>query len=123
MEPSKVGIFYLLNGRIWTATAPVATIESSGGIRTYPRQHFDLWSDLQRQHSDLADLDCYSLPRGRVLYNELSRSFDILADSHILEKDFLVARIIEEFCLDASKVEIKDDDHYRCAVCKNRDQP
>ena len=118
MEKSNIGIFYLINGRIISETAPVFTIRQSGGVRAYPRQHYELWSELQTKDPDLYDLDCYSLPRGRVLYNENTRKFEVLVDRHILEKDGLINRILENFHLEKSEVEFKEDEHYRCAVCK-----
>lgn len=74
MEPPKVGIFYLLNGRIFAETVPMATVEPSGGVRTYDREHHHFWAELQKKHPDLSDLDCYALPRGRVSYYETSRN-------------------------------------------------
>jgi hypothetical protein len=119
IKKPEIGIFYLINGRIVSETARVAKIKPSGAIRSYPRQHYELWSELQNKNHDLSDLDCYALPRGRVLYKEKARKFEILADKHILEKDGLIDCIIEEFGLDRSSVQLREDDHYRCAVCKN----
>jgi hypothetical protein len=113
-----IGIFYLINGRVVSEKAPVSTIKPSGAVRAYPRQHYELWSELQKKDPDLYDLDCYALPRGRVLYNEKTRKFEILADRHILEKDGLVTRIVEDFHLEKSRTEFREDEHYRCAVCK-----
>jgi hypothetical protein len=118
MQESKIGIFYLINGRIVSETVTVSTIKPSGSVRAYPRQHYELWSELQKRDPDLCDLDCYALPRGRVLYNEKTKKFEILADRHILEKDGLVTRIVEDFHLEKSRVENRGDEHYRCAVCK-----
>jgi hypothetical protein len=116
----EIGIFYLLNGRIVSETAPVADVKPSGGIRAYPRQHYELWSELQNGNPDLADLDCYALPRGRVIYNENVRKFQILADKHIFERDALVDFVIGDFGLDRSNVQLREDDHYQCAVCKSK---
>jgi len=119
VRQSLIGIFYLINGRIVSETAPFSTIRPSGGVRAYPRQHYEMWSELQKKDSDIWDLDCYALPRGRVLYNEKARKFEILADHHILEKDSLLARIVQEFHLDKSNVQFRKDEHYRCTVCEN----
>jgi hypothetical protein len=119
VHQSLIGIFYLINGRILSESVPVRTIRPSGGVRAYPRQHYELWSELQKEDPDLYDLDCYALPRGRVLYNEKTRKFEILADRHILEKDGLATRIVEDFHLGKSRTEFREDEHYRCAVCKN----
>jgi hypothetical protein len=116
---SLIGIFYLINGRIVSETAPVSTIKPSGGLRACPRQHYELWSELQKKDSDISDLDCYALPRRRVLYNEKTRQFEIFADQHILEKDAFITRIVQEFHLKKSNTQFRQDEHYRCTVCEN----
>jgi hypothetical protein len=119
LSKNCIGIFYLINGRIVYETAPVLTIKSSGGVRAYPRQHYEFWSELQKKDADLYDLDCYSLPRGRVLYNDNTKKFEIIADRHILEKDRLRTLVIHDFHLEKSDVQFNEDEHYRCAVCEN----
>jgi hypothetical protein len=118
VHESLIGIFYLINGRIVSESVPLRTIRPSGGVRTYPRQHYELWSKLQKKDPDLYDLDCYALPRGRVLYNEKTRKFQILADRHVLKRDQVIDRILKDFRLEKSDVEFREDEHYRCAVCK-----
>ncbi|MGO9570725.1 MAG: hypothetical protein ACLP5H_24635 [Desulfomonilaceae bacterium] len=68
---------------------------------------------------DTSGLDCYALPRGRVLYNEKTRKSEILDDRNILEKNFLVTRIVQEFHLEKSNGRFLEDEHYRCAICEN----
>lgn len=116
---SLIGIFYLIDGRIVFEKALVSSIKPSGAVWAYPRQHHELWSELQKKDPDLYDLDCYSLPRGRVRYNENMKKFEILADRHILEKDSLITRIIEVFHLEKSNVQFREEEHYSCAVCEN----
>jgi len=116
---SLIGIFYVINGRMVSETAPVATIKTSGGVRAYPRQHYELWSELQKKDPDLYDLDSYALPRGRVLYNENTKKFEIIADRHILEKDRLRTLVIQDFHLEKSDVQFNEDERYRSAVCEN----
>ncbi len=115
----KVGIFYLVNGRIISETAAISAVKPSGSIRSCPRQHYELWSQLQKQNHDLGDLDCYSLPRGRVIYNLKKAKFQVVADRHILQNDTLIERILSDFNLESSDTEFKEDEHYRCSVCKN----
>ncbi len=119
MENPKIVIFYLINGRVVSEKAPVSAIKPSGGVRAYPRQHYELWSELQKKDPDLYDLDCYSLPRGRVLYNEKKKKFEVVADRHILDKDEAIARIIQDFRLEKSEVEFKEDENYRRSICEN----
>jgi hypothetical protein len=118
IKKPEIGIFYLINGRIVSETARVAEIKPSGAIRAYPRQHYELWSELQNKNHDLSDLDCYALPRGRVLYKEKARKFEILADQHILKNDKLIDCVIDVFHLERSNIQLLEDDHYQCAVCK-----
>ncbi len=119
MKNSKIGIFYMINGRIVAESVPVSSIKPAGAVRVYPRQHYEFWSELQKKDPDLYDLDCYALPRGRVRHNEKKKKFEVVADPHILEKDQVIDRIIQDFRLEKSDVEFREDDQYRCAVCKN----
>lgn len=119
MPQSLIGIFYLINGRIVSEKVPVSKIKPSGAVRAYPRQHYDLWIDLQKKNPDLYDLDCYALPRGRVRYNEKKKKFEILADCHVLDKDEAIARIILDFRVEKSEGEFKEDENYRCSICEN----
>ncbi|MGO9568539.1 MAG: hypothetical protein ACLP5H_13450 [Desulfomonilaceae bacterium] len=119
MSKNCIGIFYLINGRIVSEKAPVSTIKPSGAVRAYPRQHHEFWSELQKKDSDISDLNCYALPRGRVLYNEKKKKFEILADRHILEEDRLQNLVIQGFHLEKSDIEFKEDENYRCSICEN----
>ena len=119
LSENRIGIFYLIKGQIISETAPVSTIKPSGAVRAYRRQHYELWSEVQKKDPDLYDLDCYALPRGRVRYNDNTKKFEITADRHILEKDRFINRIIENFHLEKASVQFKEDEHYRCAVCEN----
>jgi hypothetical protein len=119
MEESRIGIFYLIKGRIVSERAPVSTNNPSGAVQEYHRQHYEFWSELQKHDPDLDDLDCYALPRGRVRYNEKRKKFEIVADRHIREKEKVIARIIQKFHLEKSDVEFKEDENYRCSICEN----
>jgi len=119
LSKNCIGIFYLINGRIVSEKAPASTIKPYGHVRAYPRQHYELWTDLQKKDPDLYDLDCYSLPRGRVRYNDNMKKFEITADRHILEKDRLRTLVIQDFHLEKSDVQFNEDERYRCAVCEN----
>ena len=119
MQKAKIGIFYLIKGRILSEAVSVSTIEPSGAVRAYPRQHHELWSELQKKDPDLNELDCYALPRGRVRYNEKNKKFEITADQHILEVERFINRIIQEFHLKKSDIELKEDENYRCSICEN----
>jgi hypothetical protein len=115
----KVGIFYLINGRIVFETAAVSTIEPSGSILFYPRQHYELWSQLQKEDHDIGDLDCYALPRGRVSFNLKTNRFQVVADPHILENTTLIERILRDFDLENADTDFREDEQYQCSLCNN----
>ena len=115
----KLGIFYLFNGRIISETAAVSTIDPSGSVLFYPRQHYELWSQLQKENHDLGDLDCYALPRGRVSFNLKNNRFQVVADQHILENSNLIERILWDFDLERADTEFRADEQYRCSLCKD----
>jgi hypothetical protein len=119
MKNSKIGIFYMINGRIVVESVPVEETKSVGAVRSCPREHYEFWSELQKKDPDLRDLDCYALPRGQVRYDDKKKKFEVVADRHILEKDKALARIIQEFGLEESEVEFQEDGNYRCSTCKN----
>ena len=118
----SIGIFYLINGRIVYEAADVFTIKPSGGVRAYPRQHYEFWSDLQESDADLYGLDCYSLPRGRIRYNDKTSRFEILADRHILDSESLRAQVLVNFNLDVASVHFRPDEMYRCDICNNTEK-
>jgi hypothetical protein len=113
----KLGIFYLVNGRIISETADASTVGPSGSILFYPRQHYELWSQLQKEDHDIGDLDCYALPRGRISFNVKTNRFQVLADWHILENTTLIERILRDFGLESADTDFREDEQYRCSLC------
>jgi hypothetical protein len=119
MKTSKVGIFYLINGRIVSENAPVSKIEPLGAVYSYPREHWTLWSELQDNDPDLNGMDWRALPRGRVVYNGKTRKFDVVADRHILEEDSAIASILKDFHLEKKEVQFSVDEIYKCSSCED----
>ncbi len=119
MPQSLIGIFYLINGRMVFETAPVATIKTSGGVRAYPRQHYELWSELQKKDPDLYDLDPMPCHEAESTITKIRRNSGLLPTAISWKKDRLRTLVIQDFHLEKSDVQFNEDERYRCAVCEN----
>ncbi len=109
----EVGAFFALNGKIQGAGDPYTEVDSIAGFRTYPVDHDKLWSQLQR--AGLADrgLQYDEVPRGRITYEDSSRTFTLFADKCILNNKRLVSQAMSYFSL-PSNTKVLADVHYRC---------
>jgi hypothetical protein len=65
----------------------------------------------------LQELDCYSMPSGRVSFNEATQTSQLLADEHILSDPGLSSEIAAAMNLEGSKVTVGSDTHYPCSLC------
>jgi len=64
-EP-RLGIFWLVGGKLLMESAPLSAAEPYGGQLTHPRSHSELWRQHQRAGAVPADMDYDQPPRGRA---------------------------------------------------------
>jgi len=128
-EP-RVGIFWLLDGRVIIDSTPLSMTEHYGTALTHPASHIDHWTSLQRNREVPGELEYEMPPRGRVVYDQRERRFHLYADRCILRRRDVGAGIMEAMHL-PDDTALATDDHYRCFRClqeifnreEGRDEP
>lgn len=117
MKSPKVGIFWLVKGRLIFDSTPLDEAELYGDCKNHPRGHIDRWGQMQRAGLVSPDIEYEVYPRGRVIFNVKTDKFLLLADRCILKKRNLVKKIISELQLPAARTVCDTDPHYRCHKC------
>ena len=117
MKSPKVGIFWLVKGKLLFDSTPVDDAEPYGDCKNHPRGHIDRWRQMQMTEVVPSDVEYEEPPRGRCVFNVKVDKFTILADRCILKKPNLVKKIISELQLPADKTKTDTDPHYRCYKC------
>jgi hypothetical protein len=117
VKSPKVGIFWLVKGRLVFDTTPLAEAESYGDCKGHSRGHVDRWRQMQNGGMAPNDAEYEQFPRGRIVYNMKTEKFMLLADRCILKKRNLVKKIMKEMQLPPTITECGTDEHYRCYRC------
>ena len=112
----EVGIFWDLNGALILDGVPLEAAEAWGRFKNYPGSHEKMWPRYQRVDSVPKDMKYDAPPRGRVVYDIVTRRFHLYADACILRNEAMLAKIRGDLHL-PPEVEAAPDDHYRCAKC------
>lgn len=117
MDP-KVGIFFFIDNEILTDAVPVSEAEPYGDALQHGG-HYEFWESLVPKTGTEKKLkarayDAY--PRGRVVFFPAEEMFRVYMDKCLTAGTLEVIR--EKFGLMGSiQVELKGDEHYRCAGC------
>src|SRR5689334_14468611 len=112
MDEPRVGIFWMVNGNVLAFTEPLDHVRPVNGVRDSDLGHDDLWPLVQRRHPQLRSLEYWQVPRGRVLYRERERRFDLLMPAAEGGDRRLVAAVAERFALPAGTFIVASDVHY-----------
>lgn len=117
MNP-KVGIFFIVDGESLVDAVPLEAAEAYGDALQHGG-HYEFWESLVPKTATEKKLrarayDAY--PRGRVVYFSVEEMFRVYMDKCLTAGTLEVIR--ERFGLMGSiQVEVKGDEHYRCAGC------
>lgn len=114
-EP-RLGIFWLVNGRLLMDSAPVSECEQYGDHLNYPSSHIRVWERWQQIGKAPADYEYEEHARGRVMCNTGAKQFSLLADRCFLRRKDLIAAIRNELHL-PKQTSLGTDPHYRCSQC------
>ena len=115
-EP-RVGIFWLLYGKLVIDSTPLTEGEPYGDHLTHPRSHIDVWGQWRLDGKVPGESEYEEFPRGRVMYNTKTQRFTLLADRCILRDKEVVSRIMSELRLPGKNMDKGTDAHYRCSSC------
>jgi hypothetical protein len=111
-EP-RLGIFWLVNGKLLIDSAPLSECEKYGDHLNYPGSHIHVWEQWRQVGKAPVESEYEEFPRGRVMYGT---TFALLADRCILKHKDLIARIKVELHLPKTTA-LGTDPHYRCFRC------
>jgi len=112
-EP-RLGIFWLVNGRLLIDSAPVSECEQYGDHLNYPGSHIDVWEQWKHIGKAPVESEYEEFARGRVMCDR--KTFSLLADRCILKRKDLIAEIKRQLCL-PKQTSLGTDPHYRCFTC------
>jgi hypothetical protein len=114
-EP-RLGIFWLVNGKLLIESAPLSECEKYGEHLNFPGSHIEVWEKWKHAGKAPADTEYEEYGRGRVLCDKQGTKFALLADTHILSQKRLIATIKAELHL-PKQTSLGTDPHYRCFQC------
>jgi hypothetical protein len=113
----EVGIFWVVDGKAVILGEPLSEAESWGEFKNYSQGHDREWSRfLQRNGIVPRDSEYDDYPRGRVVYNTITGSFNLFADKCILKDKSMVQKVLAELHL-PSQTTTESDPHYKCQKC------
>jgi hypothetical protein len=114
-EP-RLGIFWLVDGKLLIDGAPLVECEQYGDHLNYPGSHIDVWEQWKRMGKAPVESEYEEYARGRVMCEMKAKQFTLLADRCILKRKDLIAAIKKELRL-PNKTSLGTDLHYRCFHC------
>jgi hypothetical protein len=112
----QVGVFFLVMGKLFVNGLPWTEVPNVAGFRTYSIDHPEYWRRLKEGGAVPGDMPHEECPRGRVSYDEASRTFTLFADRCVILNSGLVSAIMNKFNLPMGTWG-RADDHYRCPNC------
>jgi hypothetical protein len=118
----KVGIIYLVGGKLLIDSTPLAQAGSYGNSAIHERDHISYWAELV-QSGRVPNSEYEEFPRGRVAFDTKSGKFRLLADKCILSRKGVVSKILSGMNLPPKDTETGTDSHYRCFRCLRRQSP
>jgi len=111
----RLGIFWLVDGKLLIESAPLRECEEYGDHLNYPGSHIDLWAKYLRIGVAPEQSEYEEFPRGRVIHNARS-GFTLLADMCLLKNKRVIGNIKRELHLPKRTI-LDRDPHYRCPMC------
>lgn len=110
---SAVGVFYIINGEIYSDATSLRNSEQYGDSYSYG-SHYDFYYDELSKYYDmpwLKDIDYDYYPRGRVIFDKSKNKYILYLDPS-LENPEDIQMIADEFGLHNGGFYIGHDEHY-----------
>jgi len=114
-EP-RLGIFWLVNGKLLIDSAALSECEQYGDHLNYPGSHIRLWERWQQVGKAPAESEYEEFARGRIMRDTKTKKFSLFADKCILTRKDLIAAIKKKLGL-PKETSVGTDPHYRCFTC------
>lgn len=115
-----VGPFFYIQGKVYTGACPIEKAEENvSGKFNGPAEHIKLYkSSIRPKLKPKAAWHRYEYwPRGRVVYNRDTDTFEISLDACIKDMESIRLKIIKTFHLEGKEVSWGLDGHYLCHRC------
>ncbi|MCO4786810.1 MAG: hypothetical protein KC467_12890 [Marinomonas atlantica] len=111
-----IGIFWYFNGNVIGRSRPFQEGECSlPGLWDTPDNHIDLWEhdpDSIQLPNELRQLEYQSIPRGRILYDQRSKTTVVYMDKTLFN-DISKIAIRDFFQLQGNRIKWCRDPHYQ----------
>ena len=111
-----LGIMFLVDGRLFIASSPLAECQDFGDFKNYPGGHPHYWTKLRKLRAVPTDSEYEEYPPGRAVFDRKTRHFSLYLDRCILLKPRVVIRILSKLDLPAHTA-VATDPQYRCPEC------
>jgi len=111
VEPA-VGIFFLVGSKLFFERTPLVEAGVYANCKIHEGDHVQYWDNLLRDRV-VPESEYDEHPRGRVVFNTKTGQFVVYADSCILRKAGLIAKVKRELQL-PRRTKTATDSHYRC---------
>lgn len=102
----KVGIFWIHKDQCLAFTEDVREIAPVGGFRNTKYDHYSSWRKLK------IGGDWTQTPRGRVLFREKDKKFDIVTSKALASDQNAILKVMREFSLPMANTKVSTDEHY-----------
>jgi hypothetical protein len=112
----RVGIFYLVGGKLFIEGSSLAEAEPYGEALTHARAHTEMWGELVLS-GKVPHAPYEFNPRGRVVFHGDTDRFTLMADRCILRDKAVVSEVMERLHLPEDRTDLSTDWHYRCPTC------
>lgn len=104
-----VGLFYVINGRLFLHRCGLPEAQKNGDLLIYPYSHMQVWDNFYNKPYGV-EYDFF--PRGRIDYSTAEQAFYICHDRCIQP---LPGRLEQDFSGERARFVV--DEHYRCHGC------
>jgi len=73
----KLGIVFLMKGRLFVASRLLADCEDLGEFKNYPGDHQGYWAELQNMRAVPTECEYDEVPRGRAVLNQATGKYSL----------------------------------------------
>ena len=106
MKRPRIGIFWMVAGRIVAFAEPVDRVRAVGEFKDSRFGHHRMWQAVVRKRRELVGRDYRERPRGRVRYSVTDDEYRLFLPTKLSRQPRLVTRIVSRFELPAEKVRV-----------------
>ena len=108
----QIGVWWYDGLGIFGDLAPVRDGVDQGTFVVMTTSHLRLWSGYQRLSPILRGKDYTHFPRGRTIFDKVSRKFVVYSSKKTVQDGQFQKTIIKETSLPRENTEFREDSHY-----------